>query len=233
MNLPRPSQRGFTLIELLVVIAIIAILAAMLLPALARVKQRAVHTACVNNQRQLFVLLHAYALDNDGAVPLGYRLGRKQFNTTIYVNPGGMSVLLGRLYAEGLLDEPRVLYCPAEKDTARMFNTPGNPWPPATNGPSLQGGYGTTPLVDWAVAASPPVWPKLEALGHVAVLADGVGLPARVDSRHRDGVNTTASDGSVRWVRRALFDEPLIRCMTTDPAFNPAQDEIWKILSAR
>jgi len=62
-------KKGFTLIELFVVIAIIAILASLLLPALARAKEKARTINCLSNLKQLGVCFHLYALDNQDVLP--------------------------------------------------------------------------------------------------------------------------------------------------------------------
>ena len=159
---PRAHRKwawAFTLIELLVVLAIIAILAALLLPALGRAKARAHAAACLNNVKQMQLCWHMYVEDHDGRVPPNVardenRIWRNATNTWIGHNsapfdPDDSGIRQGLFYRLNYNRQMGLYRCPGDQSKVRKLGG-GTTGIPRTRSYSMGGGWGgRTSEVQW------------------------------------------------------------------------------------
>ena len=138
-----PARGGFTLIELLVVIAIIAILAAMLLPALGRAKTKAQQIKCISNEHQHSLAFHMYAEDNRDSYPThnGWGAAGGQKGTIFSGNSlgYGSAVEVTNRPLNRYAPSVEVFHCPADKGDAL---TP--------EAPTCWQAWGNSYLIQWA-----------------------------------------------------------------------------------
>lgn len=189
------KKKGFTLIELLVVIAIIAILAAMLLPALARAREQARRGVCISNLKQIGLSLHMYSQDNSENFPAGANTISSYGLLLPQLKDGGTGEWLEGGYTEDI----GCFKCPSDI----LFGAAGST--AATGG----GAYGdlinncsyayATGLTEFSDDDSPLSLDKSSA----GTTAGAVwAAPALTGIRNHgvDGVNVLFKGGDTRWV---------------------------------
>jgi len=190
-----PNRHRFTLIELLVVIAIIAILASMLLPALAKAREKARSISCVNNQKQFGLATLMYAEDNQEHIPpIYYNIDGNYVLPNGTTRSGAPTALLWHTMLFPYLKSIPVYNCPSD---TYVF----------TGGYTGAGSYGLNAYNAWrSLGQFMAVSENMifaEATGGDSYNLDGDtgGANDEMVGRHSDGLNNVFADGHVTWMR--------------------------------
>jgi prepilin-type N-terminal cleavage/methylation domain-containing protein/prepilin-type processing-associated H-X9-DG protein len=213
--------RGFTLIELLVVVAIIALLAAMLLPALQNARERGKTAACANNLRQIGLAELVYVQEYQECVTAR----ASALVSSHVVGFGGVPTYLGQLLVHGAVLTPknyRILFCPGQSLGGWRIKTaekewPGSFWPDLTWGLVT---YAQRQTARPEAAGGSGPWPRLGDatigydLNNRTAFVACLRCPIEADPDNKDtatphqgtGSNVLYLDGSVRFVRRGGYD---------------------------
>lgn len=163
------KNKGFTLIELLVVIAIIAILAAMLLPALSRAREQARRAVCMGNLKQLGLILNMYAQDYRQFFP-NYQVDDAQYSESKDVNRS-LSLLTGRprhpdhgVETYRYVNDMNLFICPSSSDV---------PYPPTDERHGMLRAQSTQAVSVGQCSYAYAMNLHLQTNANTAIMADG------------------------------------------------------------
>ena len=205
----KSSPKAFTLIELLVVIAIIAILAALLLPALAKAKQAARRSQCINNIKQVGLAFKIWEGDHSDKYPTAVSTARWGAMENIASQSGGNAptgygVTNVFCVMSNELSTPKNCYCPADISPATAPNdTPGSRTISGSaicNVATNWGGFGPGNLSYFVSGNTSDKYPKMVLLGDRNIgstIAGGQPIPKGSGAGSMNMVNGAYSNGAI------------------------------------
>lgn len=230
--------RAFTLIELLVVVSIIALLIAILLPAMRHARESARRTTCASQLRQVGVTMQAYASDHHWAYPPAIGSTHWPDGAMTTGDPAGTPAGPADLYEQGYLPEPAVLYCPSSKHSGSTWTSQSSGFTPSDwNNTYLTYGWwggGFRSTHDLLGELDDKLADSVDSPSDTLMMADNITVDVGTDvagtqsynhgstrtistgSGQRiapEGGNLLLNDGSLRWQK---FDEAELRIAVPD-----------------
>lgn len=193
----QPSKREkkpnsyFTLIELLVVVAIIGILVSMLLPSLAKAREKTKRAVCKSNLKQVYTSIATYSMSYDSRISMGKTF---TYQNSVLISSANPKWSYYPYYLDGFMDSPEIWYCPSATLSWIQFNTPDNQWPLGAH--KTRSSFSNK--CEFA-GANDEKYPSLESLDLQAMMSDSFARDTHVRGLHIEGANVLFTDGSVHW----------------------------------